>query len=82
MASRLPSAWQHCLASCLLGKVIQSACRDLCEERQEYRLEFGQVGVVVPLVGLLEDQGKDTTLTSAQALAALAQADEVRTAIR
>ena len=54
----------------------------MCEERQEYRLEFGQVGVVGPLVGLLEDQNKDTTLTSAQALAALAQAEEVRTAIR
>lgn len=40
------------------------------------------MGVVQPLVGLLEDQRKQSTFTAAQALTALAQNETVRNAIR
>ena len=59
-----------------------AAGRDLSKEKEEYRLEFGQVGVVQPLVGLLESERKQTTICTAEALAMLAQTDSVREAIR
>ena len=82
----VPSPWGGCLPVFHenYGLILEGATlpRDLCEEREEYRLEFGQVGVVQPLVGLLDGQRNNTTLNVAEALAALAQADEVRDAIR
>ena len=66
----------------LTQRATHTCRRDLCDEREEYRLEFSQVGVVQPLVGLLEGQRKSTTQNAAEALGALAQSAEVREAIR
>ncbi|KAK9803038.1 hypothetical protein WJX72_012250 [[Myrmecia] bisecta] len=68
------------------GQQQITACehiRDLClQKKHEYRVAFGEAGVVGPLVGLLGSGQKAVILAAAQALASLAESDQLRQAVR
>ena len=57
-------------------------CRDLTQSSLEYAIAFGQHGAVEPLVGLLDDPSKPTTLLAAQALACMVACEPCCSQIR
>lgn len=69
-----------------MGTSAHNVCallhRNLSRESEEYRLAFAEVGVVGPLVGLLDNSLKQITITSAGALTQLAASPSLRTLIR
>ena len=61
--------------------MVHGVRRDLSVE-QEYRLAFGEAGIVPPLVGLLDSPDKGVSVRAAEALRYLAEEDALREAIR
>lgn len=64
---------------------LTSTClllRELAQSSLEYATAFGQHGAIEPLVGLLDDPSKPTTLLSAQALACMVACEPCCSQIR
>lgn len=64
-----------CLLVCL-------SCRDLVQGHEQYCAAFAQQGAIEPLVGLLDADSKDLSLTIAQSIACMVQHASACTGIR
>lgn len=69
-------------SSCVLPVTVPLLCRDLAQSSIEYSTAFGEHGAIEPLVGLLDDPSKPTTLLAAQALACMVACEPCSSQIR
>ena len=57
-------------------------CRDLVQGNEQYCIAFAQHGAIEPLVGLLDADSKELSLTIAQSVACMVQHASVHTEVR
>ena len=59
-----------------------TCCRDLVQGNEQYCIAFAQRDAIEQLVGLLDAESKELSLTIAQAIACMVQHVSVRTEVR
>lgn len=65
------------------AKLKQFRCyRDLVQGNEQYCIAFAQRGAIEPLIGLLDADSKELSLTIAQSVACMVQHASVRTEVR